>query len=258
MSNLALIKSEHFGDIQCDFYRNEQEQICMTTEQLGQALGYEYPKQAISKILDRYPYLREIEFSGVVKLGTPSGVQETRVFTEDGIYEVTFLAKTEKARAFRAWVRKILKALRKGEVVVVSPDKLQELEIKRMNAEARLINARVRQAKLILQSKDGKSLSPVSVELLNINALEVLTDSKINYRPEVEKTYTASDIAKETGISANKIGKIANANGLKTPEYGISVLDKSPYSDKQVPSWRYNEKGRQKLLELLKTKVKER
>ena len=39
---------------------------------------------------------------------------------------------------------------------------------------------------------------------------------------------------------------------MKTPEYGIAVLDKSRYSDKQVPNFRYNEKGRQKLIELVK------
>lgn len=44
---------------------------------------------------------------------------------------------------------------------------------------------------------------------------------------------------------------IANANGLKTSEYGVTILDKSPHSNKQVASFRYNEKGRQKLLEIM-------
>ena len=48
-----------------------------------------------------------------------------------------------------------------------------------------------------------------------------------------------------------KIGKTANANGLKTEEYGITVLDKSPYSAKQVATFRYNQKGVEKLAELL-------
>src|SRR5690606_41875348 len=62
----------------------------------------------------------------------------------------------------------------------------------------------------------------------------------------------SSDLAEELGVTANKVGKIANAHGLKTPEYGITVLDKSRYSDKQVPNFRYNEKGRQKPIELVK------
>ena len=51
---------------------------------------------------------------------------------------------------------------------------------------------------------------------------------------------------------ANKVGKIANANGLKTEEYGVFVLDKSRYSSKEVTSFRYNEKGKEKIREILK------
>lgn len=113
-----------------------------------------------------------------------------------------------------------------------------------------LLNARTRQAKLILEMQKTGNLSPIAVELLGVNAVEVLTDQPVNYRPEVEKTYTATEIGEELGVSANKIGRIANANNLKTPEYGITVLDKSRYSNKQVSSFRYNEAGKQKLLEL--------
>jgi prophage antirepressor-like protein len=41
-----------------------------------------------------------VEFSAEVKMTSPSGIQNTRAFTEDGIYEVTMLAKTEKAKSF--------------------------------------------------------------------------------------------------------------------------------------------------------------
>ncbi len=40
--------------------------------------------------------------------------------------------------------------------------------------------------------------------------------------------------------------RVANQHGLKT---GVQVLDKSPYSSKQVPSFRYNEAGRQALMD---------
>ena len=41
--------------------------------------------------------------------------QNTRIFTEDGIYEVTMLSKTETGKKFRRVVRNIIKSLRKGE-----------------------------------------------------------------------------------------------------------------------------------------------
>jgi prophage antirepressor-like protein len=79
----------------------------MASEQLGKALGYATPRVGISNLVTRNKSLGDVEFSGVLKLSTPSGAQETRVFTEDGVYEVTMLARTEKAIEFRAWVRKV-------------------------------------------------------------------------------------------------------------------------------------------------------
>lgn len=263
MSNLALVKSEMFGQNICDFYQNDQNQIVMTSEQLGTALEYAEPRKSISNLVNRNLYLKNTEFSGDIKMVTPSGIQETRVFTEDGIYEVTMLAKTEKAKEFRAWVRKILKALRTGEAKLIKPTtyqlnlselKRQELEIKAKNADARLKNATVRQASFLLKEVDRHKnvLSIQSVELITINAFEMITGGHALPRTQVEKTYTATEIGKELGVSSNRIGKLANRNNLKTDEYGITVLDKSPYSSKQMPAFRYNERGRERLRELAK------
>jgi len=250
--NLSLVKAESFGSVKCDFWENENGEVFMTINQLARALGYA-GRDAIEKMIERNPYLAEVEFSVTDKLSATDGkLYETRIFTEDGIYEVTMLSKQPKAREFRAWVRKILKSLRKGETILTRPQSEDaKLQIQKQRAEAMLLNARTRQAKLILEMQKTGHLSPVAVELLGINALEVLTNQSTNYRPEVEKTYTATEIANELRVSANKIGKVANANNLKTLEYGIYVLDKSPHSNKQVTSFRYNEKGRQKLKELL-------
>jgi prophage antirepressor-like protein len=250
-----LVKSESFGSVKCDFYENKNNDVFMTINQLAQALEYA-DKSGAEKIVQRNEYLKNREFSSTDRLSVPQGsgvsVQDTRAFTEDGIYEVTMLSNQPKAKEFRSWVRAILKSLRKGETILVQPQNEDaKLQIQRMRAEAMLNNSRTRQAKLILDMQKSNILSPVAVELLRVNALEVLTDSKTDYRPQIEKTYTATEIARELGVSANKIGKVANANNLKTDEYGIVVLDKSAHSSKQVESFRYNEKGRQRLKGLI-------
>lgn len=117
-NNLTLVRSEDFGNVKCDFWRDENSNFFMTAEQLGMALDYCNPRISIGNLVNRNSYVKSEEFSGVTKLITPSGYQEMRVFTEDGIYEVTLLAKTSKAKEFRGWIRKILKGLRTGELVL--------------------------------------------------------------------------------------------------------------------------------------------
>src|SRR5690625_1729665 len=250
--NLSLAVKEMFEGNEVEIYQLEDGSPVMTIDNLAKSLEYA-SKSGVENIINRNEYLKDVEFSSTHKMWVGNSEQETRIFNEDGIYEITMLSKKPKAREFRAFVRKLLKKLRKGEYQVVQPNtEYDKLEIERMKAEARLMNARTRQAKLILDMQKDNTLSPVAVELLQINALEVITDNQTDYRPQVEKTYTATEIASELGVTANKVGRIANAYGLKTEEYGIEVLDKSPYSNKQVPSFRYNEKGKLKLHEIIK------
>jgi len=67
------------------------------------------------------------------------------------------------------------------------------------------------------------------------------------------RTYTATEVADKLGVTANFIGRTANANGLKTDEFGIFVLDKSRSSEKQVETFRYNDKAIAVLSDLIVT-----
>ena len=84
------------------------------------------------------------------------------------------------------------------------------------------------------------TLAPVAKETLLITTAETLTGISIGYRPQIERTtYSAKELGDVLGISANRVGRIANAHGLKTNEYGLYYLSKSQHSDKQVETWRY-------------------
>lgn len=62
--------------------------------------------------------------------------------------------------------------------------------------------------------------------------------------PQVEEHYySAGEVGEKLGVSAQKIGRVANAHNLKTEQYGITVMDKSAYSSKQVEAFRYNAEG---------------
>lgn len=246
--NLNLAVKEMFEGNEMSIYQNENNDVFMTRNQIGQALQYSDPNTAITKLHERNKN-RLDKFSVTTKLVGADGKRyNTVIYNEKGIYEIIRHSKQPKADAFYDWVYDLLSKLRKGEYQVAKPQsEYDKMQIEKMKAEARLMNAKTRQAKLILDMQKNNTLSPVAVELLGINALEVITDKNTGYRPEIEKTYTATEIGKELGISANKVGRIANKHNLKTAEYGIEVLDKSRHSNKQVPSFRYNEKGKQKI-----------
>ena len=51
MKNLALIKSANFGNVQCDFWENENGDVFMTAEQLGMVLSTQHQRKASTKLL---------------------------------------------------------------------------------------------------------------------------------------------------------------------------------------------------------------
>lgn len=234
MSELKLVKSEQFGEIEADIYSNGNEMF-MTISQLAACLEYA-DKRAIEKLLERNDYLKNKEFSFIQKVPyTAGGTQNTRTFTEDGIYEVTMLSGQPKAKEFRAWIRRILKALRSGDAKLVGMTEYQQ-----MMAQTRAENARIRKAQ-ILERLAGQYEGTYR-QVLHAHATKELTGEYLLPLPQLEaKTYSATEVGDMLGITAKMVGILANRHGLKTEEYGGFFNDKSPYSSKEVQSFRYYE-----------------
>ena len=77
-------------------------------------------------------------------------------------------------------------------------------------------------------------------QVLNAYATKSLSGEFLLPLPESgEKLLSAGEVGQELGISANLVGKLAKQHGLKTEEYGKWMHDKSPYSSKEVSSFRY-------------------
>lgn len=233
MSELQLIKSAKFGEIQADIYSRNDEPY-MTAEQLGSCLGYSHPRENINKLVSRNRYLREHTFSSEVKMTSEHGVnRNTRIFTEDGIYEVTMLAKTEKAKEFRTWVRKLLKSLRKGDAKLVNMTEYQQ-----MMMQTRAENAKIRKAQIL--TRLANQYDGTYKQVLNAHATKELTGEYLLPLPQLpDKTYSASELGAMLGVSANKIGTLANRHNLKTEQYGSWFNDKAKHCNKEVQSFRY-------------------
>lgn len=81
-------------------------------------------------------------------------------------------------------------------------------------------------------------------EVINENLLQyVKTEDKTvalqNTINNAYKVYSAQDIGKLFGISANKVGRLANQYDLKQPEFGEYRRSKSRYSPYECVTWVY-------------------
>lgn len=123
---LELVKSENFGTVQADIY-SDGDSVFMTIDQLARCLEYVNGRKGIENLLERNEYLKDSVYSTTLKLrgveGNREVVRNRRLFTESGIYEVTFLSSQPKAREFRTWVTSVLKEIRRtGEYSNKKPD----------------------------------------------------------------------------------------------------------------------------------------
>ncbi|MBQ2470128.1 MAG: Bro-N domain-containing protein [Ruminococcus sp.] len=242
--HIQVFNNTEFGEIRTMEINGEP---YFVGKDVAAALGYERPDNAIRKHVDDEDKLtHQISASGQNRT--------MYIINESGMYSLILSSKLEGAKRFKRWVTsEVLPSIRKTGAFATDSAaaelKARELRVKEMNAQARLINAETRRL-TVLQKEKG--LSQVAVDTLAVKAVERVTGKDLgDYLPQVEKTYSASEIGNALGITAAKVGRLANAHGLKTDEYGITVMDKSRYSSKEVASFRYNEKGKAKLREIL-------
>ena len=88
------------------------------------------------------------------------------------------------------------------------------------------------------------------------NAANLAVGENILPLPKLEgRTYTAEEIGKELGISANRVGRLANLHNLKTKEFGEWFADKAKTADKEVHTFRYYRKVIAVLREIISSEV---
>ena len=116
MTNLKLITTEIFGDLSCNFYRNMNDDILLTREQIGIALEYSNPNVALSKIHKKHKD-RLDELSVVTKLESTDGKEyNTTLYSERGIMEICRWSRQPKANLFMDWVWDIIEKYRHNEL----------------------------------------------------------------------------------------------------------------------------------------------
>lgn len=120
--SLKLITTETFGDLPCNFYRNTNDDILLTREQVGQALEYADSSKAIQKIHLKHKDRLEplcMRIKGNTQIGgnlSKSEGQERVYYTERGIMEICRWSRQKRANDFMDWVWNIVERYRHNDL----------------------------------------------------------------------------------------------------------------------------------------------
>lgn len=107
--------------------------IWLTANQIGYALQYADDK-AVQRIYARHRDEFSEKMSMMVKLTTPSGKQDARVFSLRGAHLIAMFARTPVAKEFRRWLLDILD--REVAINVPMQNKVSDREIHAHNVNA--------------------------------------------------------------------------------------------------------------------------
>ena len=110
------------------------------------------------------------------------------------------------------------------------------------------------QSSQLLDDLVNTVLSPTlsrSAKLAEIGRILAHFDLPIEAPRVAGQLWSATELGKELGVSAQAIGRLANQHKLKTTELGEYRLDQAANSRKQVQTFYYNKLGRHRLESLL-------
>lgn len=231
MNELQIFDNPKFGKIRTV---ELNEKTHFVASDVAKALKYQNTSKAIND------HCRWVTKCYIPHPQSKSASIEVNVIPEGDIYRLVAHSELPAAEEFESWIfDEVIPTIRKTGTYSIKPVPKGDAQLAR--ARAMELNARTRAAQTWLKIAAAVDV-PEYKQIASTYAANTLANKEVLSLPEVTmKTYTATEIGNMYGVSANKIGKLANAHGLKTAEYGIEVWDKSPYSAKQIPSWRYYE-----------------
>ena len=228
-NELQVFENPEFGTVRTIIKDGEP---YFVGKDVASILGYTAERNAIAAHVDEEDKLTH-------RFSASGQNREMTIINESGVYALIFGSKLPKAKQFKRWVTsEVLPAIRKTGSYNTIPK--ERSEFKEQELKARMLNARVRESnqylkiaaqidipeyRYILQAKSAEALNG-GVPVLPLQEAEC-------------KTYSATEIGAMFGVSANKIGKLANKHNLKTDAYGKLFYSKSEHSVKEVETWRY-------------------
>ena len=140
---LKLVKHGEFLGTVCDFYVDEENNIYMSRTQIGYALQYKDPANAILRIHQRH-YERFANMFVDVKgcqFVTPSPNKDknahTYMYVEKGIYEICRHSKQKMADTFYDWVYETIQSIKRNGYYIASEKDSKWLGVRNESKQAR-------------------------------------------------------------------------------------------------------------------------
>lgn len=224
LGNLELVKQGDFLGTKCDFYKDTNDNIYMTREQIAEALEYkdeEYVKKLHKNNQKTFDSL-SVEISRFERVGITDTLPlnadfnplhnlqpNTLLYNEDGVYEITFLSRQPRAEEFRTWVRERIKEIRKfgfttqtngggGHTV----DAMAEFLFGKDDSAGKLAFTELVKTKIKLEMENSKQKDLINVqnEQLEQQKPKVKFAEQIAYSNDV--------------ISVNSMAKLLHKNGV--------------------------------------------
>lgn len=222
MNDIAIFEHHEFGRVRTLI---EDGEVLFAGIDVAYALGYDQPRKAIERHC-RYGMKRTVPHPQ-----SQDKTIEMNFIPESDLYRLVFRSKLPDAEKFTNWVvEEVLPTLRKTGTYTV------QQAPKEPSYEARV------QAAQLLDKIAGDYEGTTYKQILQAYATRELLGEFALPLPQLPaKTYSATEVGDILGISANRVGRVANKFGMKTPEFGEWFKDKSHYGDKEVSTFRYYE-----------------
>lgn len=236
-TELQIFQNEEFGKIRSLTINKEPWFI---GKDVAEILGYSNTRKALADhVKDNH--------KNTVTIRDGIGNPNKSIIDEAGLYSLVMRSKLPQAEAFQEWVvSEVLPAIRKnGSYTAKQPTLIQQ-----QRAEAMLLNARSRQSQIWLDIADKTDIAEYK-HICQQKAAETLAGVPVLPMEQAgRKTYSAAEIGKMVGMTANMVGRLTKKHNLRTEQYGKMFYDKSKYSAKEVETFRYYDTVAEALKEL--------
>lgn len=229
MNEIQVFNNDDFGSVRIV---EEEGKILFCGADVAKALGYSDTPKAIKM------HCKEDGWVIRPVIDSLGRTQQAKFITEGNLYRLITHSTLPAAEKFESWVfDEVLPSIRKTGSYSIRPE---PTDFERMNAETANLNAKAAVFEHWMRLSDALD-TPQHHQICAHYASGVLAGHPVLPLPKVDRSYSATEVASMLGITAHKVGMLANKHGLKTEQYGYWVMDKSAHSSKEVSSFRYND-----------------